>query len=31
MGDGQLHFYLFNWRLGGGPELTPQDVGLILM
>nr|BCL66117.1 N-myristoyl transferase [Volvox africanus] len=30
-GDGQLHYYLYNWRLGGGRSMTPQDVGLVLM
>jgi glycylpeptide N-tetradecanoyltransferase len=29
IGDGQLHFYLYNWRLMSG--LTPGQVGLILM
>ncbi|PNW81548.1 hypothetical protein CHLRE_06g251100v5 [Chlamydomonas reinhardtii] len=31
MGDGQLHYYLYNWRLGGGHSLQPGDVGLVLM
>ncbi len=30
-GDGTLHYYLYNWRLGGGAELAPGDVGLVLM
>ncbi|EFJ44361.1 hypothetical protein VOLCADRAFT_106391 [Volvox carteri f. nagariensis] len=30
-GDGQLHYYLFNWRLAGGCSMAPQDVGLVLM
>ncbi|GLI62888.1 N-myristoyl transferase [Volvox africanus] len=30
-GDGQLHYYLYNWRLGGGCSISPQDVGLVLM
>ncbi len=29
IGDGQLHYYLYNWRLREG--LRPNDVGLILM
>ena len=28
MGDGQLHYYLFNWRMSA---IQPTDVGLILM
>uniref|UniRef100_A0A7S0VEK5 Glycylpeptide N-tetradecanoyltransferase n=1 Tax=Polytomella parva TaxID=51329 RepID=A0A7S0VEK5_9CHLO len=39
VGDGELHYYLYNWRLGGvgaagqlgGPQLKPSEVGLILM
>lgn len=30
-GDGQLHYYLYNWRLGGSGSITPSDVGLVLM
>nr|ADI46941.1 NMT1m [Volvox carteri f. nagariensis] len=30
-GDGQLHYYLYNWRLGNGRGLVPRDVGLVLM
>ncbi len=30
-GDGQLHYYLYNWRLGGGAALAPTEVGLVLM
>ncbi|GLC41027.1 hypothetical protein PLESTB_000951000 [Pleodorina starrii] len=30
-GDGQLHYYLYNWRLAGGCSMAPQDVGLVLM
>ncbi|KAG2486222.1 hypothetical protein HYH03_015184 [Edaphochlamys debaryana] len=30
-GDGQLHYYLYNWRLAGNASLTPQEVGLVLM
>ena len=29
IGDGSLHFYLYNWRLE--QKLTPREVGLILM
>jgi hypothetical protein len=29
IGDGQLHFYLYNWRLTS--PLAPSQVGLILM
>ncbi|KAG2437646.1 hypothetical protein HYH02_011285 [Chlamydomonas schloesseri] len=33
MGDGQLHYYLYNWRLGGrgGQGIQPGEVGLVLM
>lgn len=27
-GDGNLHYYLFNWR---APELKSEDVGLIML
>ncbi|GFR43176.1 hypothetical protein Agub_g4226 [Astrephomene gubernaculifera] len=30
-GDGQLHYYLYNWRMAGGHSIAPQDVGLVLM
>ncbi len=29
IGDGQLHYYLYNWRVRS--PLTPNEVGLILM
>lgn len=29
IGDGQLHYYLYNWRVRS--KLAPQEVGLILM
>jgi hypothetical protein len=29
IGDGQLHYYLYNWRVGS--MLAPHEVGLILM
>ena len=29
IGDGQLHYYLYNWRIS--QPLTPGQVGLILM
>lgn len=29
IGDGNLHYYLFNWRMH--QQLQPRDVGLILM
>ena len=29
IGDGNLHYYLFNWRIT--KQLTPNEVGLILM
>ena len=29
IGDGSLHYYLFNWRMSS--VLTPSEVGLILM
>ncbi len=28
IGDGHLHYYLYNWRI---PELTPKDVGIVLV
>ena len=28
-GDGNLHYYLFNWHVSS--KLDPQEVGLILM
>jgi glycylpeptide N-tetradecanoyltransferase len=28
-GDGNLHYYLYNWHVSG--KLEPKDVGLILM
>jgi glycylpeptide N-tetradecanoyltransferase len=30
IGDGQLQYYLYNWRCGGG-NLTTSDVGLVLL
>ena len=27
VGDGNLHYYLFNWKC---PPLTPQQIGLVL-
>ena len=30
VGDGTLHFYLFNWRVHGG-ELEPSDIGLVML
>ncbi|KXZ46157.1 hypothetical protein GPECTOR_46g226 [Gonium pectorale] len=30
-GDGQLHYYLYNWRLGAGQPMAAGDVGLVLM
>lgn len=29
IGDGQLHYYLYNWRVAS--PLGPNEVGLILM
>ena len=28
VGDGNLHYYLYNWRI---PELQPKDVGVVLV
>jgi glycylpeptide N-tetradecanoyltransferase len=28
-GDGTLHYYLYNWRVGH--ELMPKEVGLIML
>ena len=28
VGDGHLHYYLYNWRI---PELQPKDVGTVLV
>ena len=28
IGDGHLHYYLYNWRI---PELDPKDVGVVLV
>ncbi len=28
IGDGHLHYYLYNWRI---PEMTPKDVGIVLV
>lgn len=28
MGDGNLHYYLYNWRI---PKITPQDCGIVLV
>ena len=30
IGDGHLHYYLYNWRVGG-EALTPQDIGIVLV
>jgi len=30
-GDGCLHYYLYNWRIGGGQALTPKDVAVVLV
>ena len=30
VGDGHLHYYVYNWRIGGG-ELTPPDLGIVLV
>jgi glycylpeptide N-tetradecanoyltransferase len=27
-GDGQLHYYCYNWRVA---QMAPQDVGLVLL
>jgi glycylpeptide N-tetradecanoyltransferase len=27
-GDGNLHYYLYNWRI---PELDPSNIGVILV
>ncbi len=29
IGDGSLHYYLYNWRIS--TECTPQEVGFILL
>lgn len=35
MGDGSLHYYLYNWFVSGGtkdaPPLQPGDLGLIML
>jgi glycylpeptide N-tetradecanoyltransferase len=31
VGDGHLHYYLYNWRVGGEDPLTPKDVGIVLV
>ena len=28
VGDGHLHYYLYNWRI---PEITPKDIGMVLV
>lgn len=28
IGDGNLHFYFYNWRI---PDLEPKDVGIVLV
>jgi len=28
VGDGNLHYYLYNWRI---PELQPKDIGIVLV
>ena len=30
VGDGHLHYYIYNWRVGGG-ELHPKDMGIVLV
>lgn len=30
VGDGHLHYYLYNWRVGG-ETLTPADLGIVLV
>jgi len=30
VGDGHLHYYHYNWRMGGGP-LQPKDMGIVLV
>jgi glycylpeptide N-tetradecanoyltransferase len=30
VGDGHLHYYIYNWRVGGG-ELKPPDLGIVLV
>lgn len=30
IGDGHLHYYLYNWRVGGG-QLEPKDLGIVLV
>jgi glycylpeptide N-tetradecanoyltransferase len=30
VGDGHLHYYIYNWRIGGG-ELKPDDLGIVLV
>ncbi len=30
VGDGHLHYYVYNWRIGGG-ELQPHDLGIVLV
>jgi glycylpeptide N-tetradecanoyltransferase len=31
VGDGHLHYYLYNWRVGGSDKLQPKDVGIVLV
>jgi len=28
-GDGNLHYYLYNWRLA--KQLKPEDIGIVLV
>ena len=28
IGDGELHYYLYNWRI---KDMTPQDLGMVLV
>lgn len=30
VGDGHLHYYIYNWRIGGG-DLKPDDLGIVLV
>lgn len=35
IGDGSLHYYLYNWYVAGrakdGPPLQPSDIGLVML
>lgn len=30
IGEGHLHYYLYNWRVGGD-TLEPKDLGIVLV